>query len=475
MEFDKQKIKMVLLIEVVLVAFASVISFGSLEYMCDTSWQSCLGNPENALSSFFMLSIIRPLLLWPIMFMGLAAGDAFGTFWGTILTVIGEVISSFVVYWPTLLISRKYLHNWISANLPETLKLIRTQDYKIIFFMRLIPIFPFDLCSLLFGLFGFRARYLALGTLIGGLPEAFLFARLAGRPTHSYISNAFESLFILSVAVISPLVLYEFLNRKEGSSLWQRVLRVYRELVYEIQTNNDIAKNRVYHNRSTPVILLYGFFSSRRTLTVIERLLTARGIQVMSFNLGGLLGVFFTRGIPETAAFIDEKIRRQIERNGFDKVRIVCHSKGGMVALWWILMHGGDRYCDRLVTMGTPWRGSYLVYFALITPVGLFWRDLWQMRPGSEFIKKLHGMKLPDTLKLFCLYSHKDRVALHNNGAFKLEEKLPNVFPIPMHHLGHFEFLYRREVGDLIADLLLEADAEDKAKIEVTDQKIQNV
>ncbi len=458
MDFYRRQIKTVLLIELLIIAVLCLISFGSLHGLCGTSWQSCLGNPDYALSSFFMLSIVRPLLIWPNFYLSLAAGDAFGPVMGTLLMAFGSMLSTLVVYLPGIYLGKKLVQGWLSSNLPETYRLMKTQDYKIVFITRLIPVFPFDLCSLLYGVAGFRPRSVILATLIGVLPEAFLFARLPGRPDSGIIANTFESLLIFAGAVLVPLLFYEFLSRKSGSSLWNRSLRMYRELVYEIQTNNDIAKQRVYHNRSTPVILLYGFFSSRRALTVIERQLTSRGMQVMSFNLGGLLGVFFTRGIPETAAFLDQKIRRQIERNGFQKVHIVGHSKGGLVALWWLLMHGGEKYCDRLITLGTPYRGSILTYLALITPLGLFWRDVWQMRPGSEFIKRLHALKIPDHLKIFCFFSDRDRVARGTKGLFRPQTDITNVTAVPMHHVSHFEFLYRRDVGDHIAKILKEAN-----------------
>jgi pimeloyl-ACP methyl ester carboxylesterase len=180
----------------------------------------------------------------------------------------------------------------------------------------------------------------------------------------------------------------------------------------------------------------------------------------MSFNLGGLFGVFFTRGIRETAKFIDIKIRRQINRHNFKKVHIVGHSKGGLVALWWLLKLGGNKYCDNVITMGSPFSGSIYTYLALMTPLGFIWRDVWQMRPGSEFLRDLHGLKFPRNVKVYCLYSEKDRVANGENALFKTPFGQSQIVPIPMNHISHFEFLYRRDVGDAIAAILKKSDAE---------------
>src|SRR5690606_31629256 len=254
--------------------------------------------------------------------------------------------------------------------------------------------------------------------------------------------------------IITPLLIMEWIGRGRGTGLWQLMGNMYREILYEVRANNDIVKRHQFDKDKTPVLLLYGFFSSRRTVTVLERMLTARGFQVMSFNLGGLLGTFFTRGILETASFIDYKIKRQFERHGFKKIHIVAHSKGGLVALWWVLKLGGSQYCDRIVTIGTPFRGSSLVYLALITPLGFFWRDVWQMRPRSMFLKSLHDVTIPEDVHIYCLHSERDKVASGKQGVFQPRIPSANIHPVPMHHLSHFEFLYRRDVGDTIAHIL---------------------
>jgi pimeloyl-ACP methyl ester carboxylesterase len=199
---------------------------------------------------------------------------------------------------------------------------------------------------------------------------------------------------------------------------------------------------------------LYGFFSSRRALTVLEKLLVARGHQVLSFNLGGLLGTFFTKSVLDTAAFIDYKIKRQIDRHGFKKFHVVAHSKGGLVALWWILKLGGHIHCDKVITMGTPFAGTRWTYLALVTPLGFFWRDMWQMRPGSSFLRYLKAAEIPENVSIHCLHSTRDNIARGEKGLFKPRKFAERVESIPMNKVSHFEFLYRRDVADRLSAIL---------------------
>ena len=341
----------------------------------------------------------------------------------------------------------------MTANLPQTSTFIRQQDYKIAFFLRLVPLVPFDLASLFFGALGFRWRHIFWTTLVGSLPEALLFARMSS-PTATLTESAFDTLALIAVAVLLPLAAGEFLARRNGRSMWQQARLVYMELVNEVRRNNRIKRRANLSPDRTPILLLYGFFSTRRSLGILERHLIAKGYDVISFNLGGLLGTFFTSSILDSAIFIDGKIKRQLDRHGIKNIHIVAHSKGGLVALWWLLRMGGSQFCKKVVTLGTPFKGSRLTYLALITPLGLIWRDMWQMRPGSAFLKQLDRAPIPQGLDIYCFHSTRDRVATGKDGLYQPEPRSSQVHPIQLDEVSHFEFLSSRGVVNQIAAIL---------------------
>lgn len=442
------------MIEVALIIVALIIAFIFWTNVCDGSLELCLADGSIAKPvTYILLAAIRPLVFTPFLFVAIIGGKAFGTIGGTILTAFGAVLSCMIVFGLAKFLGRKLSKPWLRANLPATFKFIRSQDYKLVFAARLVPIFPFDLVSLACGALDFRFRSVALGTLIGVLPEAYLYSKLLD-PSESTMASSITTITTFGILIIIPLVIFEFLSRKKGTGMWQLMKAMYREITYEVQSNNEIVKRAHFDPEQAPVLLLYGFFSSRRSVTVLERMLTARGHQVLSFNLGGLLGTFFTRDILDTAGFIDYKLKRQFDRHGFRKIHIVAHSKGGMVALWWALKLGGHKYCDTIITMGTPYKGTRLTYLALVTPLGFIWRDMGQMRPGSNFLKSLKELVIPENLTIYCLNSTKDKIAKGQNGVFKNTNHPDRIKAVPMNHLGHFEFLYRRDVGEKISEII---------------------
>lgn len=452
MQRPSKRFLTVLIFELIALSIVFLIGFTFWQNVCgDAGMADCLKDSSSPYLTFLFLSLIRPLFFSPVLLLAFVAGGYFGSFWGAVLTALGSGLSSLCIYYPAHVFGKKMVRPWLLSNLPNTWRLIRTQDYKIVFISHWIPIFPTDLLSFLFGIADFHARRVFLFTALGSFPTIFLFSSLANAGNSDSILAPLLEIIGYGILTSLPLLCYEFLYRKKKGSLWTRIKRVYYEIFYEVKVNNEIRREDRFQPGTTPVILLYGFFSSRKTLSVLEKLLVQRGFEVMSFNLGGFFDVFFTRGIRETAEFLNQKIRRQMAKHGFEKVAIVGHSKGGLVALWWLLRLGGHRHCDKVITMGTPFKGSYLTYLLLFTPLGFFWKDIWQMRPGSKFLNTLHDSPVYENVTIFNLYSIKDKVAVGKEGVFEYPGR---VIPVPMHHMAHFEYLYRRSIGDVLSGLL---------------------
>lgn len=455
-----KQIRTVSFIITALVAMGAMFAYYVWDSFCQDSFSTCFTDPQGVKPiKYLLLGIVRPYTLFPSTLYSIMGAKAFGDigsggFAGIILMSIGNTLSFVSMYGLTKLVGKKLVNPWLSSNLPQTFKFIRSQDWKIGIVTRLVPFIPFDLLSVLYGLLDFRFKQLLLVTFLVSIPENYLLMGLVDKES-SIAASLFTSMGLVTIAFIIPGLVFEWVMRRRGSGLIRRLTAMWNEIIFEMRLNNDIVKRQDFIESKTPVLLLYGFFSSRRSLSVMERLLRQRGYEVLSFNLGGMFGVFFTRGIIETAKFINYKLMRQFEKNNFEKIHIVAHSKGGLVALWWLLKLGGHRYCDKVITMGTPYRGSKYTWLALVTPLGLFWKDVWQMRPGSSFTKAVANLTVPKHLSVYCLHSNKDKVSTGKNAIFTPFIKPEGtITPVPMNHISHFEFLYKRDVADMIASIL---------------------
>lgn len=454
-----KQFRIVLLME--LAFFASIVGLVAKFWhnFCGGEISSCLARSQLGEGTFLLLSVFRPFLITPVNIFAVFAGDRFGIFWGTFLTAFGAALSCAVLFGIGRSVGVRTIRPWLSSNLPMTYKFLQSQDWKIILASRFIPLVPYDLLSLFYGLFTLNWRFVLPLSFLASIPEIFIFADF-GAPTTTMTGALFKTLSVVCLFFLSPGMILEYLSRKQGSGMWVRLKEMWTEIVFEIRMSNIVIREQKHDPKKIPVFLVYGFFSSRKTLTVLGHLLERRGYEVITFNLGGLFGVFSTKGIPETADSINTKLNRYITQHKIDKLNIIAHSKGGLVAFWWLLQLNGHRHCNKLITLGTPFEGTYLTWFSFLTPIGFFMPDMWQMRPGSSFLEGLRNMIIPEHLNIFNIYSEKDSIAQGERGILK-SKSYKQIHPIAMHHVFHEDFLKRRDVCDTLAYILGSPNIED--------------
>ena len=109
-----------------------------------------------------------------------------------------------------------------------------------------------------------------------------------------------------------------------------------------------------------PVLLVHGLVDNRSVFTVMRRSLQRRGFaSVCSWNYSPLL-----TDVARGARDLGEHIERICEQTGHDRVHVVGHSLGGLMARYYVQRQGGDRRVESLVTLGTPHLGSVWAHVA---------------------------------------------------------------------------------------------------------------
>ncbi|MFF7545889.1 lipase family alpha/beta hydrolase [Streptomyces canus] len=128
-----------------------------------------------------------------------------------------------------------------------------------------------------------------------------------------------------------------------------------------------------------PVVLLHGFIDNRSVFVLLRRSLAQHGRQqIESLNYSPL-----TCDIRTAAELLGRHIEGICERTGSERVDIVGHSLGGLIARYYVQRLGGDTRVRTLVTLGTPHSGTRVVPLANAHPI------VRQMRPGSELLEEL--------------------------------------------------------------------------------------
>lgn len=128
-----------------------------------------------------------------------------------------------------------------------------------------------------------------------------------------------------------------------------------------------------------PVVLLHGFIDNRSVFVLLRRALAQHGSRhIESLNYSPL-----TCDIRAAAELLARHIEDICERTGQQRVDVVGHSLGGLIARYYVQRLDGDHRVRTLVTLGTPHGGTRVAPLANAHPI------VRQMRPGSEILEEL--------------------------------------------------------------------------------------
>jgi pimeloyl-ACP methyl ester carboxylesterase len=225
--------------------------------------------------------------------------------------------------------------------------------------------------------------------------------------------------------------------------LFNRLVREARRTVAEWTDStllNRVERRTALDGHARPVLLLHGFFSTRRTLDVLEARLRRDGYGVFTLNLGGLKRVYNTRGIDDLADYVRAKVERVYARHpDMGPLTIVGHSKGGLVATYYVKKLGGWRRARAVVMLGAPYQGTPMAWLGL--PAALLAPSLTQLLPGSSFLRRLHEGRWPPQVRLTSIWSRSDRLAVWPSAVLDTRDQ-PQWRNVEV-DCAHFEFLTR--------------------------------
>ncbi len=191
-----------------------------------------------------------------------------------------------------------------------------------------------------------------------------------------------------------------------------------------------------------PVVLVHGLVDNRSIFAVMRRSLRRRGFaQVCSWNYSPLAS-----DVARCAADLGRHVERVCERTGHDRVHVVGHSLGGLIARYHVQRQGGDRRIESLVTLGTPHQGTLLAH-VVPTPM------IRQLRPGSPVLRALAGPAPACRTRVTAIYSDLDQVVLPTTSG-RCEHPDLGARNVLVRGVGHMSLPIHRGVVDEVAATL---------------------
>jgi pimeloyl-ACP methyl ester carboxylesterase len=128
----------------------------------------------------------------------------------------------------------------------------------------------------------------------------------------------------------------------------------------------------------TPILLVHGLVDNRSVFTLLRRALRRRGFgRVWAVNYHVL-----TQDVRAAAARLAETVERVCAETGYERIHVVGHSLGGVIARYYVQRLGGDERVHTLVTLGSPHAGTRT---ARLLPGGI----CRQLGPDSDVVAEL--------------------------------------------------------------------------------------
>lgn len=160
--------------------------------------------------AFMLIYAMATLLFLPGSLLTLLGGALFGPLWGTLYNLSGATLGALLAF----LIARYLASDWVSrkagGRVKQLLDGVEEEGWRFVAFVRLVPLFPFNLLNYALGLTRIRAMEYLFATYLFMLPGALAYTYLgyAGREAlaggNGLIQKGLAALALLAFAAFLP-------------------------------------------------------------------------------------------------------------------------------------------------------------------------------------------------------------------------------------------------------------------------------
>ncbi|HSN39587.1 MAG TPA: VTT domain-containing protein [Burkholderiales bacterium] len=195
-----------------------MINRGRLDPAALEAWISGLGGW--AALGFVMTYVLTTVFFAPGSIFGLAGGALFGPLWGTIWNLAGATLGATLAFLCARYIASDWVARKTGGRIKQLINGVEAEGWRFVAFVRLVPLFPFNLVNYAFGLTRIPLAHYVSASFLCMLPGALAYAYLgyAGREAAAggkdLLQNGLIALALLAAAMFLP----RLVTRLRGTS-----------------------------------------------------------------------------------------------------------------------------------------------------------------------------------------------------------------------------------------------------------------
>jgi len=163
----------------------------------------------------YLVAYGQPIVPLPASIMTLAAGLAFGVWWGTLTALTGATIRASTEFLVARLLGRDVVAKLLKGKVAALDEKVGANSFKAVLLVRLIPNVPFDVQNYGFGFSRVRFGPYVAATFLGMIPGCFAFVYLGESLSDP---KQFWKLGVAIALIVLLVVVTSLIKRRQASS-----------------------------------------------------------------------------------------------------------------------------------------------------------------------------------------------------------------------------------------------------------------
>jgi uncharacterized membrane protein YdjX (TVP38/TMEM64 family) len=165
--------------------------------------------------AFIALYAAATVLFVPGSVMTLAGGALFGPLWGTLWNLIGAVLGATLAFVAARYVAADFVARRAGGRLKALVEGVEAEGWRFVAFVRLVPLFPFNLLNYALGLTRIRIAEYVIASAICMLPGAFAYTYLgyAGREAAAHNAGAIRNIALAAGLLVAVALLPRLVRR----------------------------------------------------------------------------------------------------------------------------------------------------------------------------------------------------------------------------------------------------------------------
>jgi uncharacterized membrane protein YdjX (TVP38/TMEM64 family) len=160
--------------------------------------------------AYIALYVVATVVFLPGSILGLVGGALFGPLWGTIYTLLGATIGATLAFLAARYLASDWVARKTGGRVKQLIEGVEAEGWRFVAFVRLVPLFPFNLLNYALGLTRIPLRAYVLASLVCMAPGtiAYTYLGYVGREAaaggEALVRKGLVALGLLALAAFLP-------------------------------------------------------------------------------------------------------------------------------------------------------------------------------------------------------------------------------------------------------------------------------